>query len=52
MILTDDEYKIKYDKFTSDLMDMEQKFFTKIYNPSENYDEETLSKITNSLLDL
>ena len=45
-----DEYKLKYDAFSSDLIDVEQLFYTEIYEPSEKYNEEALSEISNSLL--
>ena len=44
------EYEQKYEEFSSELVDTEQLFYTEIYEPSENYDEETLSEISNSLL--
>ena len=44
------EYDLKYDAFSSQLVDVEQLFYTEIYAPGENYSEETLSEISNSLL--
>lgn len=44
-------YLEKYNNFSSKLIDWQQYFFTEIYTPSECYDEEALSKITNLLLD-
>ena len=44
-----DEYKLKYDEFSFDLIDVEQIFFTEIYEPSEKYNQEALSEISNSL---
>ena len=44
------EYALKYDEFSSELIDVEQFFYTKIYQPSEAYNEEELSEISNSLL--
>ncbi len=44
------DYNHAYDKFTSELIKWEQYFYTEIYIPSDNYDEENLSKITNGLL--
>ena len=49
---TVEEYKREYGAFSSLLSDYEEKFYTEIYQPSEHYDEETLGKITNSLLNL
>ena len=46
------EYKIKQNKFDLEMDNFEQKFYTEIYKPSENYNEAVLSSITNSLLDL
>lgn len=43
-------YAEKYDDFSSRLIDYQQHFFTNIYTRSECYDEESLSKITNLLL--
>ena len=40
------EYELKYDDFSSKLMDVEQFFYTKIYEPSEKYNEEILSEIS------
>lgn len=45
------EYELKYDNFSSKLIDVEQFFYTKIYEPSEKYNEEILSEISNSLLE-
>lgn len=50
--LSDEDYEKKYDEFSSKLIDIEQIFYTSICKPSENYDEETLSEISNSILDL
>lgn len=47
---SNEEYKQKYEKFSSKLVDTEQYFYTEIYEPSENYNEEALSEISNSLL--
>ena len=47
----EEEYEIKYNKFTSQLIDTEQIFYNKIYQPSKNYDEKVLTKISNSLWD-
>ena len=47
---SNDEYGLKYEEFSSQLVDVEQSFYTEIYEPSENYNEETLSEISNSLL--
>ena len=35
---------------SNDLIEVEQVFYTKVCEPSEHYDEETLSSITNALL--
>ena len=45
-----EEYKQKYDEFSSELIDVEQSFYTEIYEPNEKYNEEALSEISNSLL--
>ena len=50
--LSSKDYARKVEEFDLKLMDYEQFFYTKICTPSENYDEEVLSKITNALLDL
>ena len=47
---SNEEYEQKYEEFSSLLVDTEQFFYTEIYEPSENYNEETLSEISNSLL--
>lgn len=47
---SNDEYGVKYGLFSSKLVDVEQVFYTEIYSSSENYSEETLSEISNSLL--
>ncbi len=47
-----DKYEKQFDDFNSSLSSYEEKFYTEIYTPSEHYDEETLAKITNSLLNL
>ena len=47
---SNEEYEQKYEEFSSQLVDIEQSFYTEIYEPSENYNEETLSEISNSLL--
>ena len=47
---SDEEYGLKYDEFSSELIDAEQFFYAEIYEPSKNYDEEALSDISNSLL--
>ena len=47
---SNEEYEKKYEEFSSVLVDAEQYFYTEIYEPSENYNEETLSEISNSLL--
>ena len=41
---SNEEYEQKYEKFSSELVDTEQSFYTEIY-------EETLSEISNSLLE-
>ena len=46
----DEEYELKYDEFSDQLIDAEQFFFTEIYTPSENYDEDLLSELSNLLL--
>lgn len=46
------EYVEKQKEFDLLLSKYEQKFYTEICEPSEYYDEETLSNITNSLLNL
>ena len=48
--LSNEEYGKKYGEFSSELVDIEQSFYTEIYEPSENYNEEILSEISNSLL--
>jgi hypothetical protein len=48
---SNEEYEQKYGEFSSELVDIEQSFYTEIYEPSENYNEETLSEISNSLLE-
>lgn len=45
-----DEYEQRYEEFSCELIDVEQSFYTKIYQPSENCNEEALSEISNSLL--
>lgn len=45
-----EEYKLKYNEFSCDLIDAEQIFYTGIYEASEMYNEEALSEISNSLL--
>ena len=47
---SNEEYEQKYEEFSFGLVDTEQYFYTEIYEPSENYNEETLSEISNSLL--
>ena len=47
---SNEEYGLKYDEFSLQLVDVEQSFYTQIYEPGENYNEETLSEISNSLL--
>ena len=47
---SNEEYELKYDEFSSELIDAEQFFYTEIYEPSKKYDEEALSDISNSLL--
>ena len=47
---SNEEYELKYEEFSSQLVDIEQSFYTEIYEPGENYNEETLSEISNSLL--
>ena len=47
---SDEEYKQKYEEFSSELINVEQSFYTKIYEPTENYNEEVLSEISNSLI--
>ena len=46
------EYPDKQKEFTLLLSKHEQKFYTEICKPSEHYNEETLGKITNSLLNI
>lgn len=46
-----EEYEKRYGEFSSKLVDVEQSFYTEIYEPGENYSEEALSEISNSLLD-
>lgn len=46
-----EEYEKRYEEFSSKLVDVEQSFYTEIYEPGENYSEEALSEISNSLLD-
>ncbi|WP_415953834.1 hypothetical protein [Methanobrevibacter woesei] len=46
-----EDYAEKYDNFSFMLIDYQQHFFTNIYTRSECYDEDSLSKITNLLLD-
>lgn len=41
---------ILYHNFSFKLIDVEQFFYTKIYEPGEDYNEEVLSEILNSLL--
>lgn len=40
---SNEEYELKYEEFSSQLVDIEQSFYTEIYEPGENYNEETLS---------
>jgi len=47
---SNEEYELKYEEFSSKLVDTEQFFYTEIYKPSENYNEQVLSEISNSLL--
>ncbi|WP_407421018.1 hypothetical protein [Methanobrevibacter sp.] len=47
---SNEAYEQKYYEFSSELVDIEQSFYAEIYEPSENYNEETLSEISNSLL--
>lgn len=47
---SNEAYEQKYHEFSSELVDIEQSFYAEIYEPSENYNEETLSEISNSLL--
>ena len=47
---SNEEYELKYDEFSSELIDVEQLFYSEIYEPSEKYNEEALSDISNSLL--
>ncbi len=47
---SNEDYNHKYKEFSSELIDVEQLFYTKIYQPSQNYNEEALSEISNSLL--
>lgn len=44
------DYQIKYDEFSSGLIDVEQFFYTEIYEPSDNYSEEALTQISNWIL--
>ena len=48
---SDEEYKQKYEEFSSELINTEQLFYTKIYEPTENYNEEVLLEISNSLIE-
>ncbi len=47
---TDEEYEKYYKEFEKELLNFEQFFYTEVCKPSESYNEETLSSITNSLL--
>ena len=47
-----ENYLEEHKHFNSELVAYEQFFYTKICKPSENYDEKTLSKITNALIKL
>lgn len=47
-----EDYELKQEEFSLLLFKHEQKFYTEICKPSEHYNEETLGKITNYLLDL
>lgn len=47
---SDEEYKQKYEVFSSELTDTEQTFYTKIYEHTGKYNKEILSDISNSLL--
>ena len=44
------DYQLKYEEFSSDLVDVEQFFYTEIYDPSDDYNEETLVEISNLIL--
>lgn len=46
------DYPAKKEEYNLFFMKYEQRFYTTIYEPSEHYDEETLSKIMTGLLDL
>ena len=50
--ISNEEYNKKYEKFSMELIDYAQFFYTEIAKPSKYYNEEILSKITNSLLNL
>ena len=50
--LNDEEYLEEYKQFNLELVAFEQFFYTKICKPSENYDEDTLSKITSAFIKL
>ena len=47
---SNEEYELKYEEFSSQLVDFEQLFYTGIYEPSKKYSEKTLSEISNSLI--
>ncbi len=47
-----DEYNAKRKEYISISLKHEQKFYTTICQPSENYDEETLAKIMSGILSL
>lgn len=48
--LSPEEYDDKYEKFSLELINVEQVFYTEICEPSKKYDEKTLSEITNAFL--
>ena len=43
---SDEEYSKRYKEFSCELIDIEEFFFTEIYQPSEKYDEKALSEIS------
>ena len=47
---SNDEYNQRYEEFSCELIDVEQSFYTEIYEPSEKCNEGALSEISNSLL--
>lgn len=49
-LISSKDYQIKYEEFCSGLIDVEQFFYTEIYEPSENYNIKTLAQISNLIL--